>query len=1009
MMSHPSQQRSHEGDAYNPVPGSDSTTATTITTTSRAEEDFDDESSSSSRVQPLQPKVHLPSSRSSSSILPLLPPSSSKESYQTSKSYSNALPLTSTMMTASSTTNTMNTTHTTGTGSSYHTSMAPSSTDRSLSLSLSPSGTPGRQGAPDSGEERSDEELEGQEEDVYAPLQDEDEDDSGEYDKTIRQEEAEHEQKQRRAKHNPEPGSEEKIEGQDTDITENIDGSHEPLDPVRINRLAHAMGMVVPFLGGGGRSTYLSPGFASTSASRSKSASTSALDSQHSHSHACASTYTSASPSTSKPYRSLSSRIGSGADSKARASEDGHSLHGNDRRQRQRQIQRKPSAMSAALGWTSRSSVDSHSVHADVNGHGDDVQSGLSASAVGSAMSGQFRKTNFRNWDGPGHGIGADGEGYRDGDGQRDERRWLITVVPPDEMFRPTPTTITMAGRHENGSRSTGTDRIPSPSVKSPEQKPSNSNSKEHRRWKAGRLLPLQRDFGTMIHSITKEWNLPTGVGMEIFVVSLALSSIGEGDSGKQIQGPGQGDGERDLDIEDGSLIGNDAWGILWGKLDTVNRQSTKPTVMDADADYPRTDAISPTTDRPSPAKSTRGGLRPLLTSSYSLSDHLSFPPSTSDDPNEYLTPTHTQLTFHDSFKIAGGAIMASPQSSIAPSASVSQLGSPTRFAIQAQPQTEKQRNTQHSHVLRSNSQLTFDTMASSSMGEAGSVIVGKIQFDFDHEKAEWYPSWLRRRESSATVTNGLRELKLGYPQNDDERLKGYQKKTNKDQENEQELQVDLNDLLPDDDEDEFARLRAQRRTGHRHDGKYGIQDIGTNDILQPNVRESDLVASHSDVGADGDDVAEVIDLLRWSDLKTTAGQGLASPIDFVNSSMRDQQDSPLTTPMTEDNPKTDEAHGLGVGLVDGKRGSSLVMSERLDDLEKGKHCYNGMFILLAPFFDRIIFSLCSPTAIRSLTPRELRLSLYHRLSIPADEDDEPISSNEKSVVEGNYSEWSVR
>ena len=566
----------------------------------------------------------------------------------------------------------------------------------------------------------------------------------------------------------------------------------------------------------------------------------------------------------------------------------------------------------------------------------------------------------------------------RDGNGAG----YLVQVIPPDHLFVPSGfTPVFNLADEPSSAQSLGTT-----------SNSTNSQGKELKRWRKGQLLPLRGTMDGMIKDVVKEWGLPSGIGMTLYLVS---------EDEQQILAKAEASESEDSDdYEGGMKITSEAWKILWADLLNpisvrlpISRESSPraPSPGNLTVDALRTnqegateDLVEPTDNNPFWTSNSKGAYEGVLTPASARSFQL-FTANPDNSPGR--------------------------RSSLAPSASASQTNSPPR------------------KLTWNNDQASPNSVGLPSRSRR---IVGKIEFDFDRSKAKWYETWLKRRREGVIrppeqVLGGLRPLVMGtaepsstegessrnlatvgldevvgsqtvdsdsdaeseYSPNEPE---GYAPLVDEDEtihigdngivfnsrsgsvsSTEQSLaehsaasglpspaddgddhQLSA-DLMPSD-EAEFAALRADRPL--RDVGATSGFDIGSNAILNPEI--DDDAISRNSMDDRLDDVDEVVLLLAERqdarlatpllNLPDSNGKGLASPINIpspqtseaVNGTpsltLSSAPDKRLSIATVEEPPKS-KMFGLGMGLdlAHDKRGSSLVMSDHLDRLERGK------------------------------------------------------------------------
>lgn len=553
-------------------------------------------------------------------------------------------------------------------------------------------------------------------------------------------------------------------------------------------------------------------------------------------------------------------------------------------------------------------------------------------------------------------------------------RGHLVQVIPPDHLFVPTGFSplVDLEDVEESFDSLNA----------------SSSRQKELRRWRKGRLLPLRGTMDGMIKDVVTEWGLPSGIGMTLYLVN---------EDERAISSPEAEDTEQDH--EGGMRCSPEAWKILWADLfNPINIR------------LPSSRFASP-----------RGPIMPDRNGSLSV-ERPEATEDLADDPNGslfqasgnqkglfegFLTPASAR-----SFQLFNSDPGNSPgkRSSLAPSASASQTNSPPRKRRQDSVRTDNQTSP------------TFD-FASRTLfqpSQRPSRIVGRIEFDFDRDRARWYDVWRRRKHeaNSSPMRGGLRQLKLGtsdgdpgakglnandlalanadrdgtivvpaspssqepeheesdsdystkpspqgYAQLDDEDMTEPLRETldrNLDGSPHEHAPRSYDGNVSDDDEEEFAILRADRLGQDKTE--FGFEDIGSNAILDDNVPEGQLAGPVDGVFEPLTDIQEVEMLLvqrnRSSLVETPLlnvpeeqGKGLASPINLPSPNtiagnreagtpsfqVTPAEDRKLSIEIPETSRQAMFGLGMGLEMAYDKRGSSLVMSDQLDLLERGK------------------------------------------------------------------------
>ncbi|KAK4685161.1 hypothetical protein P7C73_g4994, partial [Tremellales sp. Uapishka_1] len=222
------------------------------------------------------------------------------------------------------------------------------------------------------------------------------------------------------------------------------------------------------------------------------------------------------------------------------------------------------------------------------------------------------------------------------------------------------------------------------------------------------------------------------------------------------------------------------------------------------------------------------------------------------------------------------------------------------------------------SHSSHPSSSSTNAPQTPSTSFDSPLPIVGSIEFDIDLEEASWYEEWFARRTTRQSESGGIRELKLVDKVRHQEEVPRFFR--------EQSLSVtEIPDLEP-----EISDAKVEADNGEEEDvdtGDPGLSPSRSSDyILRDNHGERRLSIRH--IGTE---------------------QILVSASPSFGEFSRDS----VSSAGDEDDVKTDEldpspmARFPELREID-KRGSGVVMSEQLDDLER---------------------------IMRSLSPREIRMT----------------------------------
>ena len=220
------------------------------------------------------------------------------------------------------------------------------------------------------------------------------------------------------------------------------------------------------------------------------------------------------------------------------------------------------------------------------------------------------------------------------------------------------------------------------------------------KRWRRGRLIPLQPTIGSMLLAIAREYGLPSTKGINLYVVNQSQHQ-------QHHQGRSSGSSSSDFSDEPGPRISSSTWTSLFASQ-----------VASAGASRTSTPTGSP------------HRLGSLL-----ARDNL---------PHSPLSP------FSDMLHIRKDR---DRQSS---TASSSTLPAPTRpFGRElVMPPTPSSLG----------SSASASASASMSMSTAQSAVVATIEFDIDQEEATWFPTFQasgRRRNLSTASEGGVRQLCL--------------------------------------------------------------------------------------------------------------------------------------------------------------------------------------------------------------------------------------------------------
>lgn len=352
---------------------------------------------------------------------------------------------------------------------------------------------------------------------------------------------------------------------------------------------------------------------------------------------------------------------------------------------------------------------------------------------------------------------------------------WLITVVPPDSLYyalngEPTaeslevPPDALVAPNRSSGHAAEGLDKVLADA--------------RLKKWRKGKILPLMSDLKGMMRVVGKEWNLPSQVGMEVYLVSGTRGH----DRGQLQRGDLQ---DEALEDEMDGMLNEETWRMVWAEYiseaegtrtkTASGKRAAQPvsTTMIHDAEQAHFE-VKDMSFAESMRRESIGGASPTspelpLTGNTFGSTNQPFigisqeiPPTANLDVlphvsmagthhGDALTPDSSQTSFEpgsvpptkDMLSSAAQTMLSPSPSSVFPGASSSQHASPMS-----------------GQASQSNS------------GAAQRRVLGKIEFDFDSSsggRGEWYSTWLKRkvqtrqRRLEADTSNGLgmRPLRL--------------------------------------------------------------------------------------------------------------------------------------------------------------------------------------------------------------------------------------------------------
>jgi hypothetical protein len=686
---------------------------------------------------------------------------------------------------------------------------------------------------------------------------------------------------------------------------------------------------------------------------------------------------------------------------------------------------------------------------------------------------------------------------------------WLITVVPPDSLYyalNSEPSTPPEPPTNAQHTDVTDAPRTDEPSTDNLDKVLSAARLKK---WRKGKILPLVPDLKGMMKVIGREWNLPSEIGMEVFLASGRMVPHGTRDAGT----------EKEDDAMDG-MLSEETWRMIWmgcvaeAEAEAVRTRgfgtsmTAQASILDGqpfspqpvnqrDVEAGRSETVDPQQIQ-SPIEMSPVMTEPPLTgNTFGMASDLSSEslhetfvgqgiedlPQSSHHFGTYqqrhsssnhsqavashagtLTPASSQTSFgpgaelstnHDLPVPAAQALLSPSPSSVFPGASSSQYASP--------PSAQR---------------------SQSNMGFTQRRVLGRIEFDFDSRsggRGEWYAAWLKRKvqtrqgwtQPDSAQPRGIKPLQLGTrttesplsENGDDEEslhdeaqmeyapLMDEEESDRQDESNDRGAEDDrssprsatassrhevdeaadpevdrlvshaLATTFPEGSDDFVNAFTAGQALGDRHmepQTTYTWKDIGSSRILDNRVTIEQLGTPPATEFQALDDVAEVH---RMMDENNTSGpstellvparnQLLASPIDLASPNVdRDMQPIPILVPHP-DIPLAEPApigeptvHGLGMGIQmdDGeKRGSALVISSQLDILEKGK--------MTSSTSARCVYLSFSTLALRDLSPRDIRFSVFPGLLAPSMNygEEMPVSGAERDVDADSVGEYAT-
>lgn len=363
---------------------------------------------------------------------------------------------------------------------------------------------------------------------------------------------------------------------------------------------------------------------------------------------------------------------------------------------------------------------------------------------------------------------------------------WLITVVPPDSLYyayNPEPSTFPES---ENAApQAVG---IASTNIDGPSMDPLDDilSAARLNKWRKGKILPLAPDLRAMMKVIGREWNLPSEVGMELFLASGRPTPEGTCDMGTN----GGNDGMN-------GMLNEETWRMIWGECvaeaeatrkghageQTRSTRAHPPNEPEIDVGPSGTPdpqhilspvEISPTLTEPPLTGNTFGmasehSSRSLgeISAGQVVIEPTPASRQSSTDQREQSTSQPNQVVSSH----AGTLTPASSQTSFGPSDTSTQndLPVPAAQGLLSPSPSSVSAGASSSQQLSPFSARSPPSIA----GWTPKRVLGRIEFDFDSStgsRGEWYALWLKRKVQARqgwnppglTPSRGMKPLQLG-------------------------------------------------------------------------------------------------------------------------------------------------------------------------------------------------------------------------------------------------------
>ncbi|WWC93032.1 uncharacterized protein L201_007996 [Kwoniella dendrophila CBS 6074] len=392
------------------------------------------------------------------------------------------------------------------------------------------------------------------------------------------------------------------------------------------------------------------------------------------------------------------------------------------------------------------------------------------------------------------------------------------------------------------------------------------------KKWRRGRLLPLQPTLGSMLVCIAREYGLPSTIGISIYLVL-------PGRSKKPSRGLVEEEGSSssaessytssDIDEPSGPLISSSTWSTLFSSHLIQLASGRAGTTVYGDS------------------RSSTPSQTPIKNGLYDNNDPMSeLPPSPSSMIRMKTSTSQPTTLYQHKHLMRRSKSTEPPELTHSHSSNLSTSSSSASNILPPTPAS----------ASLSTITVTNFSVSSSSSNPAINPIVGTIEFDIDTDEAIWFenfrsssrsrsrnatqPHSQNKHKRSLTSENGMKELSL-VNKVSDERPRFIK-------------DLDVDDVVKHDEHDsEETHVEVDSQ-----------QDVT---LISSNTEEGE----HAINGDSHGDMLKADDK-RIDDL-------LASPINLA----------------PDEKIELDQTTRLQVQEILDKRGSGLVMAEQLDDLEK--------------------------------------------------------------------------